>query len=102
MTKTEGIRLVLILNQMFMRKSFDSSAIVLLETPETAHDETGCKYKKRMANRQEQHVIFAWRRPGRFNSACGINSLNHRFTSDCNYSLREKWISFIICRTMSS
>lgn len=46
MTKTEGIRLVLILNQMFMRKSFDSSAIILLVTPEMAHDEMGSKYEK--------------------------------------------------------
>lgn len=103
MTKTEGIRLVLVSIQMVIRKStFDSCAIVLLVTPETTNDETGCKYEKLNANRQEQHVICARRGPGRFNSACGIDSLNHQFTSDCNYNLREKWISFIICRTMSS
>lgn len=91
MTKTEGIRLVLVSIQMVIRKStFDSCAIVLLVTPETTNDETGCKYEKLNANRQEQHVICARRGPGRFNSACGIDSLNHQFTCDCNYSLREK------------
>lgn len=82
MTQTEGIRLVLILYQMFMRKSFDSSAIILLVTPEMAHDELGANMKKLNANRQEQHVICALRGPGRFNSACGINSPNHQFTSE--------------------
>jgi len=32
-------------NQMFMRKSFDSSAIILVK-PETVHGEMGCKYEK--------------------------------------------------------
>jgi len=59
----------------------------------------GANMKKQNANRQKQHVICALRGLGRFNSACGINSFNHQFTSDCNYGLREKWINFIICKT---
>lgn len=85
MTKTVGIK-----------STFDFCAIAIV-----ACDEKGCKYEKLIVNRLEQNVICAWRGRGRFDSTCGINSLNHHFTSDCNYSLREKWISSIICRTTS-
>lgn len=101
MTKTEGIRLVLISNQMVMKKIY--FWFLWYRSACDTRDDSWWNgvhiWKKIIATRQEQHVICARGGPGRFNSACGIDSLNHQFTCDCNYSLRGKCISSIKCRT---